>query len=317
MDLGSLRGARCLVTGGAGFIGSNLTRALVDAGARTIVVDNFSTGRREHLPGSPLVDLMEADVATMPELEDVVAQCAFVFHLAAQVGNVKSIAAPVPDATANIVGTVRLLDACRRHRPIKVVYSSSSAIFGEAREIPIGEEHATDPASFYALSKLTGERYARLAHSLWNVPTVCLRYFNVFGLPMEHNEYTGVISIFLTRLTAGEPLAVYGDGTQVRDFVHVDDIVQANLRAALLGAPGTVCNIGTGVPTTIAELARAVMQAAGRTAPIEHRPARAGEVRRSLADITRARSVLAFEPQVTLADGLREMWRRLGAGASR
>lgn len=310
----SLANQRWLVTGGAGFIGSNLTRLLLDAGAAVTVVDNFSTGRREHLPAHDRLTVVEADLRTTDRLDALVAGADFVVHLAAQVGNIKSIADAVSDASTNVMGTVRLLQACRgRASMTRCVYASSSAIFGEARTEAVAEDHPDAPASFYALSKLATERYARLAHTLWDVPTVGLRFFNVYGLPMEDNEYTGVISIFLRRARAREPLIMYGDGAQVRDFVHVQDVARAIVRAALHGPAGAVYNIGTGTATSIAQLARTVLAAAGRDLPIEHRPARAGEVRRSVADIALARRAIGYAPAVALEDGLRALWTRLAS----
>ncbi|HWW61834.1 MAG TPA: NAD-dependent epimerase/dehydratase family protein, partial [Thermoanaerobaculia bacterium] len=231
--------SRCLVTGGAGFIGSNLSRALLDAGASVTVIDNLSTGSRDNLP-SEGIRFVEGDVASHPRLPELVRESDYVFHLAAQVGNVKSIDQPVPDATSNIVGTVRLLDAARGSAVRRIVYSSSSAIFGEAERLPIDEHHPQRPASFYALSKQTGEKYSLLAASLWSVPVVCLRYFNVFGYPSEESDYSGVIPIFFRRLAEGKSLLIYGDGEQSRDFVYVLDIVEALLRAAAFGKPGEV-----------------------------------------------------------------------------
>jgi len=303
----SFRNARCLVTGGAGFIGSNLVRHLLDAAARVTVVDNFSTGRREHLPAHPQLVVVEDDLCRSTGLARYVADADYVFHLAAQVGNIKSIASPVADADTNILATVRLLDACRGASIRRLVYSSSSAIFGEAERLPIDEEHSLQPRSFYAVSKLTGERYVRLAADLLAVPTVCLRYFNVYGLPMEMNDYTGVISIFLRRLEAGDTLTIYGDGEQLRDFIYVDDVVQANLRAAASGPPGGIYNIGTGVGTTVRELAAVLMTLTGRHVAVEHADFRAGEVRRSLADPGRARRELGFEPQFDIRRGLARM----------
>jgi UDP-glucose 4-epimerase len=304
---------RCLVTGGAGFIGSNLVKRLLAGGAHVTVLDNFVTGRREHLPESDRLAIVQEDVCRCELLQRFIAPVDYVFHLAAQVGNVKSVAAPVDDAATNVLGTIRLLDACRGTSIKRFVYSSSSAIFGEADALPIDEDHAVRPVSFYALSKLTGERYARLAHDLLAVPTVCLRYFNVYGLPMEANEYTGVISIFLNRLQQGQPLVIYGDGLQLRDFVHVADVAQANLRAALNGRPGGVYNIGTGQGTTIRELAELIMELMARSTPIEYQGFRAAEVRRSLADISRARRELGFAPAYTMREGLTRLLDDCGA----
>lgn len=272
------------------------------------VIDDFSTGRRINLPSSNhQLDIVESDVLRTQQLGALVERCEYVFHLAAQVGNIKSIAAPVADASVNVVGTIRLLEACRE-RPIqRFIYSSSSAIFGEADRLPIDEDHPVRPVSFYALSKLTGERYARLAAELLSVPAICLRYFNVYGTPVEASEYSGVINIFLQRLIDRLPLRIYGDGQQLRDYVYVDDVVQANLRAALFGRPGGVYNIGTGTGTTVRELAEVLMDLTNLQAPIEHAEFRAGEVRRSLADITRARNELGFSPGFDVRAGLSRM----------
>jgi UDP-glucose 4-epimerase len=301
----SLSAARCLVTGGAGFIGSNLTRTLLGLGALVRVVDDFSTGSEANLPRHERLETVREDLRHSSHLPDLLQDVDYVFHLAAQVGNIKSIAAPVRDAETNIVGTVRLIESCRRLPIRKFVYSSSSAIFGEAERLPIDEDHPQRPASFYALSKQAGERYSLMSANLLGVPAVCLRYFNVYGLPMEDNEYTGVISIFLRRLRAGEKLTIYGDGEQVRDFVHVQDIVQANTLAALNGVPGVVYNIGTGVATTVRGLAEMLADVTGGPLHVDYTDFRCGEVRRSLADIGRARRDLGYAPLVSLREGLR------------
>jgi UDP-glucose 4-epimerase len=303
-------GVRCLVTGGAGFIGSNLSRALVAAGATVTVLDDLSTGSLDNL-ADVHVRVVRGGVADSPQLRELVRESDYVFHMAAQVGNVKSIEFPVSDAQSNIIGTVRLLDAARGSAVKRIVYSSSSAIFGEAERLPIDESHPQRPASFYALSKQTGEKYALLAASLWNVPAVCLRYFNVYGYPSEESDYSGVISIFFRRLGEGQPLLIYGDGQQSRDFVYVLDVVHALMRAAIAGTTGEVYNIGTGKASTIDDVAAGVMAATGKTAPIEKRESRAGEVRHSVADISKARRELGYEPQYDLRTGLREYWTRV------
>jgi UDP-glucose 4-epimerase len=257
------------------------------------------------------VQFVRGDVSDHPQLPSLVRESDYVFHLAAQVGNVKSLDRPVSDADSNIVGTVRLLDAARSSTVKRIVYSSSSAIFGEAEHLPIDESHPQRPASFYALSKQTGEKYALLAASLWDLPVVCLRYFNVYGYPSEDSDYSGVIAIFFRRLAEGKPLLIYGDGEQSRDFVYVLDIVQALVRAAVLGKPGQVYNIGTGRAISITALAETIAQVANVSAEIEKLPVRPGEVRHSVADITKARKELAFEPEYDLKRGLIEYWKRV------
>jgi UDP-glucose 4-epimerase len=306
-------GARCLVTGGAGFIGSHLVRRLLAADARVTVIEDFSVGRRENLPTDANLTVIEGDLTAFPDLERLTQSADFVFHLAAQVGNIKSLDAPERDAETNVLATVRLLRACRGTRVRRLVYASSSAIFGEAESIPIVEDHRQSPESFYALSKLTAEKYTLLAWRHWRVPGVCLRYFNVFGLPMEDNEYTGVISIFFRRLAAGLPLRIFGDGSQVRDFVYVDDVARANMLAAMFSQSGRTYNIGTGKAISIRELAEIMQRTTGRVTEIIHEAFRLGEVRRSVADISRARAELGFEPSWDLARGVAAMWRTLAA----
>jgi len=315
-ETSALARTRCLVTGGAGFIGSNLTRFLLEAGSSVTVLDNFVTGRPEHLPRVDNLTVIHGNIVTFAGIGELCAESDFVFHLAAQVGNVKSLEETETDAATNILGSVRLLKSCRGTRLRKLVYSSSSAIFGEAERLPIDESHPQRPASFYALSKLAAERYALLAREHWNVPAVCLRYFNVFGLPMENNEYTGVISIFFNRLKAGQPLTIYGDGEQLRDFVYVRDVARANVLAALRAEPGSVFNIGTGVASSVRGLALTMRDLTGQDVGIHYGPSRSSEVRRSVADIGRARAGLGFEPGYDLRQGLAEMWEALAVDSA-
>jgi UDP-glucose 4-epimerase len=300
-----------LVTGGAGFIGSNLVRALLADGNDVVVIDDFSTGLRSNLPSSSRLIVIDADLAEHDGLAAAVARSEVVYHLAAQVGTIPSMLDPVADARANIVGTIRLLAACRDSSVRKIVCSSSAAPYGEAQADRIDEEHPQRPESFYALSKLSAERYAILAAQLLRLPTVCLRYFNVYGLPLSQSEYAGVISIFLERLQRDEPLVIYGDGSQSRDFVYVRDVVAANLLAAHNGVPGATYNIGTGTATTVLELAEVMSELAGRAPKLEFRPARAGEIHQSTAAIDRARADLGYAPAYDLRAGLGEIWEQV------
>jgi UDP-glucose 4-epimerase len=300
-----------LVTGGAGFIGSNVVRALLEQGADVVVLDDFSTGRRDHLPTSPKLAVVEADLADHPGLERLVQRCDFVFHLAAQVGTMPSLVDPVRDAHSNIIATVRLLAACRDSPVRKIVCSASAAVFGEALTTPMDEGHPQSPESFYALSKLSAERYAVLASQLLRSPTVSLRYFNVYGQPLVRGEYAGVIVAFLDRLKTDETLVIHGDGSQDRDFVYVKDVVAANLAAALRGRPGAVYNIGTGIATSVLELATLMSEMAGKPLRVDFQPFRAGEVRHSVAAIASARADLGYEPAFDLRSGLADIWPRV------
>jgi UDP-glucose 4-epimerase len=302
-------GSRCLVTGGAGFIGSNIVRTLLEQGADVTVIDDFSTGKPERLPDAPSLRIVQGDLATMPDLGSVVADCDVVFHLAAQVSVVRSLDATEEDALRNVMGSVRLFAACRDTRVRRIVYSSSCAIFGEPVRLPVDENHPQRPTSFYALSKLTAEKYGLLEAELSKLPVTCLRYFNVYGMPLQESDYAGVISIFISKLLAGEPLVIYGNGSQYRDFVYVQDVVQANLLAASNGATGGVYNIGTGVPTTILELAHILGELAGVRPEIRFKDWRAGEIRGSVADVKCAQAELGFTPTYDLRSGLEAVWR--------
>jgi UDP-glucose 4-epimerase len=308
----SFRDSRCLVTGGGGFIGSNIVRELLEQGATVAVLDDFSTGRRENLPDvvSGLA-VIEAELQSYPDLDQLVATTDYIFHLAAQVGNLKSVLRPEKDAESNILGSIRLFHASKGTGVRAIVCSSSSAVYGEAERLPIDEEHRLHPESFYGLSKLAAEKYASLAADLWGVPIVSLRYFNVFGYPMTRNEYSGVIPLFFERLMAGQDLVIYGDGQQSRDFVYVKDVVSANLLAAIHGRPGRAYNIGSGSSITILDLARAMMDCTGTESQIRFEQPRLGEVYASTAEIALARTDLRFEPAYDVRRGLAEIWARI------
>ena len=291
---------------------------LLARGARVTVIDNLSTGRIENLPDPASVALVQEDINEVPDLDSLLSGVNFVFHLAAQVGNIKSLEQPESDARTNVLGSVRLYHACRRAQISKLVYASSSAIFGEAETIPIAEGHPQRPASFYALSKQTAEQYALLAHSLWDVPAVCTRFFNVYGMPMESSEYAGVINIFMDRLAQRQPLVIYGDGDQLRDFVYVKDIAQGLILAAEKGQPGETYNLGSGSASTIRQLAEALLALSGISVEVRYAPFRLGEVRRSAADIRKAQTDLGYRPEYSLGDGLRDIWAcRKSVGTAR
>ena len=303
---------KVLVTGGAGFIGSNLCRGLRAEGASVLALDNLSTGFRANLVSSPDIDVVEGDVRHPDTVIAAVRGCEIVFHLAASVGNLRSIEDPVADSETNVLGTLNVLQAARRAGVRKVVYSSSAAIFGELKHLPIREDHPVEPDSPYGASKLAGEKHCLAFGRLFDLEVVCLRYFNVYGVNQRYDAYGNVIPIFAHRLLSGQPLIIYGDGEQTRDFVHVDDVVRANIAAAL--APGVTgaFNIGSATAVTINRLAELMRTLGASPAVIEHAPARPGDVRHSRADITAAREALGFRPQMQLEDGLRtyQHWLR-------
>jgi UDP-glucose 4-epimerase len=311
---------RTLVTGGAGFIGSNLVDALLARGDEVVVVDDLSTGRRENLAealdaGAVLRELDVIDGAALHALMER-ERPEVVFHLAAQIDVRRSVADPGFDARVNVEGTVNVLEAARAAGARRVVYSSTGgAIYGEADAIPTPEDAAIRPLAPYGQAKHAGEGYLALAASLHGLSTIALRYANVYGPRQDPLGEGGVIAIFCGCLASGAQATIFGDGRQTRDFVFVADIVAANLLAAESTATGAV-NIGSGVETSVLELADA-MRALGGEAPFSPRfaDARAGEVRRSCLDATRARELLGWAPRVDLHEGLRRTLAHVAADA--
>jgi len=310
---------KALVTGGAGFIGSNVVRRLVERGWSVTVLDNLTTGYRENLEALPRerVSLVLGDVRDAEMVRNLVADCAAVYHLAASVGNLKSIEQPRFDAEVNVLGTLSVLEAVHAHRTPRLVYSSSSAIFGEVRYLPLDEDHPAEPDSPYGVTKLAAEKHCLAYSKLYDLDIVCLRYFNVYGLNQRYDAYGNVIPIWTRRLLDGEPLLIYGDGEQTRDFINVADVAEANLRAG--GTPGLrgAFNIGTGAALTINQLAEAFRQVAGSSLRVEYLPARKGEVKHSQAKVDRATAAFGFRPAVGIEQGLVEYvgWIRDGMPA--
>ncbi|MBI2058250.1 MAG: NAD-dependent epimerase/dehydratase family protein [Nitrospirae bacterium] len=293
-----------LVTGAAGFIGSNLVRLLSQHAERIIALDNLSTGYLDNLDGIPRVKFVQGDVRHPMTVQRAAEGAEVIFHLAAQVGNLRSLEDPVADLDVNVMGTVRLLEAARKMKIPKFIYSSSAAIFGEPVRLPISESHPLAPPTPYAASKLAGEQYALCYSQLHGIGVVCLRYFNVYGPHQRYDAYGNVIPIFARRMHEGGPLRVYGSGKQTRDFVHVADVARANLLAAV--TPGTqgVFNIGSGIPTTVNDLVHLIRSLSGSGCEVEYHPARPGEVLHSVSDISAARSVLGYRPHLPLREGL-------------
>lgn len=297
---------RVLVTGGAGFIGSNIARLIGDETAADVVVlDDLSSGYRENLDGLS-VSFIEGDVRDPATVRRAIDGCDTVFHLAASVGNTRSIDDPIRDSEVNVLGTLQVLEAARHAGTGKVVYSSSAGIFGELKTLPIREDHAIDPDTPYGASKLAGEKLCLAYAKLHPIESVCLRYFNVYGVNQRYDAYGNVIPIFAHRVLHGDPITIFGDGEQTRDFVNVRDVARANLRAAETAGLSGAFNVASGTRITINHLAGLVTRESGVPAVVQHGPPRPGDVRHSLADISAAQAAFGYQPSISLEDGLRE-----------
>lgn len=296
--------SRCLVTGGAGFIGSHLVEALVYGGAHVTVLDDLSTGDRQNVPNG--VNLVRGDVRDFRTVAKCVRNQRYVFHLAAQVGNVLSVQDPLTNMEVNVGGSIKVFEAARKAGVNRIVYASSSAALGEARKLPQDEAHLCDPLSPYGVSKLSAEQYGLSLHRVHDLPLVSLRFFNVYGPRQGSTEYGNVIPVFFRLLQKGKPLRIFGSGRQTRDFTYVGDVVQAILRASQSShVDGEVFHIGTGEATSILSLAKTMQRIAGIPTRIRHQPPRTGEVRHSVADIRKAQRLLGYRPKFTLPSGLR------------
>jgi len=306
---------KTLVTGGAGFIGSNLAMELDRSGHQVAVLDNLQSGYRGNLDACPGVRFVEGDIRDPAAVEDAVRGAEVIFHLAASVGNKRSIDHPIDDAEINVIGTLRVLEAARRHGVRKIVASSSAGIFGELKTLPIREDHPVEPDSPYGASKLCEEKETLAFGKLYGVECVCLRYFNVYGPNQRFDAYGNVIPIFVFQMLRGEALTIFGDGEQTRDFVNVRDVVQANIKAAGARGVSGAFNIGSGTRITINNLVERLREASGLDPVVRHGPPRAGDVRDSLADIGAARKAFGFDPAVTMEAGLPEyiQWARTEA----
>lgn len=307
---------QALVTGGAGFIASNVVRKLVERGWFVRILDDLSTGYRENLAALPpdRFELTLGDVRDAATVHRLAAGCQAVFHLAASVGNLKSIEQPRLDAEINVLGTLSVLEAVKAHRTPKLVYSSSAAIFGEVVYLPLDEAHPAEPDSPYGVTKLAAEKHCLAYARLFDLDIACLRYFNVYGLNQRYDVYGNVIPIWTRRLLDGEPLLIYGDGEQTRDFINVEDVAEANLRVAETPGARGAFNVGTGKAFTINQLAEAFRRIGGPSPAVEYRPARKGEVKHSQAKTDRAVQAFGLRPAVTIEAGLADYvaWIREG-----
>jgi nucleoside-diphosphate-sugar epimerase len=300
---------KVLVTGGAGFIGSNLVRALLARGDDVRVLDNFSTGSRRNLAGLEHdVEVVEGELRSYERVHNAVRGTEIVFHLGALGSVPRSVQDPLTSSTVNVEGTLNVQLAARDEGVRRVVFASSSSIYGNQAELPLRETMAPDPISPYGVAKLAAERYcvsfSRVYHSF---ETVVLRYFNVFGPRQDPtSQYAAVVPLFITAIAAGDPVTIFDDGEQSRDFTYIDNVVAANLLAASAdGASGHIFNVSAGTPTTVNALADTIGRLLDRPVEREYLPPRPGDLRDSWADVSEARRLLGFEPKVDLEDGLR------------
>jgi UDP-glucose 4-epimerase len=295
-----------LVTGGAGFIGSNLVNLLLEQGHSVTVLDDLSSGFRRNLEPFREVRLVEGDVRDQAALDRAARGAEVIFHLAASVGNKRSIEHPIDDSEINVIGTLRVLEAARRHAARKLVFSSSAGIFGELKTLPIREDHPAEPISPYGASKLGAEKLCLVYSKLYPPEAICLRYFNVYGVNQRYDAYGNVIPIFAHAMLRRQPVTIFGDGEQTRDFVNVRDVARANYQAGMAMGVSGAFNIASGSAITINRLAGLMRELSRSDAPIEHGPPRTGDVRDSLADVAAARAAFGYAPSIAIEDGLAE-----------
>ncbi len=300
-----------LVTGGAGFIGSNIAEELVRLGRRVRVLDNLSTGKLEHMAGfRDKVEFVKGDIRAFEDCRKAVKDCDYVLHQAAIRSVPKSVDRPIDSHEANATGTLHMLMAAREAKVKRFVYASSSSVYGDAKRFPQKEEYRPQPISPYATSKLAGEHYAMVYAKTFGLETVSLRYFNVFG-PRQDPEslYSAVIPKFMEQAFLGLPLEVHWDGRQQRDFTHIRNVVAANLLAAKTRSGiGETFNIANGKTYSLLDLIKIIETLAGRKLARNHHPMRRGDVRKTFADITRAKKYLGYKPVMNFPDGVKDTW---------
>ena len=301
---------RALVTGGAGFIGSNVVKKLLNNGVEVTVYDNLSSGHFcniEQYVTNKEIEFIHGDIL---EHEKLCKACAkgydVVFHLAASVGRQRSIDNPALDSEINLIGTVNVLEAMQKNNIPKIVYSSSAAIFGELISTCIDEEHPQNADSPYGVSKLAAEKMILAYSGIYPITGVCLRYFNIYGVNQRYDSYGNVIPIFAKRIYANEPIIIYGDGQQTRDFLNVSDVAEANWLGASKGQATDVYNLGSGTTITIKELADLMLDIAGRNNEIIHMPERPADVRHCKAETSKVHGCLGFKAKVAFEKGLQE-----------
>jgi UDP-glucose 4-epimerase len=305
------RNLRVLVTGGAGFIGSHIVERLVQQGREVVVIDDLSSGKFENLQlqRNHTIKFVKGDIRNQELVSEHLGNIEGVIHLAAIVNHEACLKNPSLANEVNSQGTLQMLEASRKHDVKRFVYASSAAVYGETKEVPVSENSATMPVSPYGASKLDGEKHCLDYQQTYGLRAICLRYFNVFGPRQSAGQYSGAITSFIRNLSTAKPPIIFGDGLQTRDFVNVADIADASILALENSSVVGTYNIGTGKETTVKAVAELLIEISGRTSIIlEHAPARPGEIRRSVANIQKARSQLHFSPRTDLPTDLRELW---------
>jgi nucleoside-diphosphate-sugar epimerase len=313
-----MAGAVALVTGGGGFIGSHLVKRLLADGYEVRVLDNFATGRRANLAGvAEQIELIEGDLQSYERVHTAVRGSEVVFHLGALPSVPRSIQDPLTSNATNVIGTLNVLLAARDEGVRRIVYSSSSSVYGASAELPKREDMHPLPIAPYAVSKLTAEGYCRAFHHVYGLETVALRYFNVFGPGQDPtSQYAAVIPNFVTAVLEGRPPIVHGDGEQSRDFTYIDNAVDSNLRAAGAdGVAGEVFNVACGERVSLNEILTRLSEIAGREIESVNVDSRPGDVRHSHADVSKAAELLGYTPMVDFEDGLRRTFEHYEAAS--
>jgi UDP-glucose 4-epimerase len=299
--------ALVLVTGGAGFIGSNLVRGLLENGDDVRVLDNFSTGNRTNLEGLD-VEIVEGELRSYERVHNAVRGTEVVYHLGALGSVPRSVQDPLTSSAVNVEGTLNVLLAARDEGIRRVVFSSSASVYGSSRQMPTTEESPPDPVSPYGVAKLAAERYCVSFSRVYeSFETVVLRYFNVFG-PRQSpfSQYAAAVPLFITKIAAGEEIDVFGDGEQSRDFTFVGNVVDATIRAgAADGVSGEIFNVAAGSPASVNHVAETIATIVGKPVRRRELPTRAGDLRDPWADLSKSQRVLGYTPEIALADGLR------------
>jgi len=298
---------RVLVTGGAGFIGSHSVEHLLANGDSVTVLDNFTSGKHAYLPQHAALTVIEGDIRDAAVVEAAMRNATHVLHLAAQVSVRASVEDPAHSASHNIAGFINVANCARRCAGTRLVYASSAAVYGSPKALPLDERSGCEPTSPYGLEKLIDDQYAQLFDALFGLNVLGLRYFNIYGPRQDpRSPYAGVISRFVARIVAAEPLSVFGDGQQTRDFVHVKDVARANI-AALQSTARGIINVGTGTSVSLLELIGMLGRCRGRVPEVRFEPALPGDIRHSSMRPDRMREALGFVTSIPLAEGLKTL----------